>query len=301
MSRVDDALLRSGALPGEQSVKRREPSLEPFQSAWSGLKTEPKEPVAAIEAVKASSLVRDFASATMFDFNPAWSERLALPDKNPELRDQFGKLAGLLHRVQVTNGTKSVMVMSAMPGDGKTLTAMNLALVLSSSYGRKVLLIDADLRRASSHLLTRVGNAPGLNENLYSPREEKLPIVRLSNTLMFLPAGRPSTDPLRGLSSHRMRRILEEACECFDWVVVDAPPVAPVADVALLAEMIDTILFVVRAGHSQHGLVQKAIEALGGNQRILGVVLNAAEAPSDEYGYSYSYNKGASDPQGQSK
>src|SRR5882672_7822840 len=98
MSRIDDALRRAGNPSAGKRGSRREPSLEPFQSPWSGMRSESKEPVVTLEAVKAPlvkapSLVGDYASASTFDFAPDRSERLALPDQNPQLRDQFGKLA----------------------------------------------------------------------------------------------------------------------------------------------------------------------------------------------------------------
>ena len=174
------------------------------------------------------------------------------------------------------------MVTSALPGDGKTFTAMNLALTLAHSYGRRVLLIDADLRRPSIGHICGMSSLNGLSEGLRNETDQKLPLFDLVDGLTVLPAGRPDPDPMSGLTSLRMRNILEEAAEQFDWVILDAPPAAPLADAGLIGAMVDAILLVVRAGDTRLRSVEKAIEVLG-RDRIFGVVLNAAASVSFEY------------------
>jgi Mrp family chromosome partitioning ATPase len=104
---------------------------------------------------------------------------------------------------------------------------------------------------------------------------------------MLLPAGRPDPDPMSGLTSPRMRHILDEASSRYDWVILDAPPMGPMADASLLAQMVDGAVFVIRAGRTQHGLVQKAVDALG-RHRILGVVLNGMDRMPTEHYEQYS-------------
>ena len=201
------------------------------------------------------------------------------------LIEQFRRLAGTLHHAQGSSGIRVVMVTSATPDDGKTLTAVNLALVLSESYRRRVLLVDADLRRPSIPDVIDLANGVGvgLSETLTARTEQKLALVQLTQTLTVLPAGQPIPDPIGVLTSPRMKHILEEASSRFDWVILDAPPIGTLADASLLGEMVDGTLFVVRAGKTQHPHIQKAIEAIG-RERILGVVLNAVEEmPSQPY------------------
>jgi capsular exopolysaccharide synthesis family protein len=193
------------------------------------------------------------------------------------LVEQFRRLAAVLHKSQTTDGTKIVMVTSAAPSDGKTLTAINLALALSTSYKRRVLLIDADLRRPSIGASLGLSSMAGLSEALKAKHERKLTLIPITPLLTVLPAGQPDPDPIGGLTSARMRRILSEAAACFDWVVLDAPPVGLLADANLMAEDTDRTLLVVRAGCTQYPLVQKAIETIG-RERLLGVVLNAVDA-----------------------
>lgn len=217
-----------------------------------------------------------------------WRERLAIaPEANPMLVEQYRRLAATLHHAQSGSGIRVIMLTSASADDGKTLTAVNLALVLSESYRRRVLLIDADLRRPSLGNVADVTDAPGLSDALKSATDQKLAILQVTPTLMLLPAGRPDPDPMGGLTSARMRQILEEAADRFDWVILDAPPMGPMADASLLSQMVDGAVFVVRAGRTQYPLVQKAVEALG-RERILGVVLNGVDdLPPDQYQYAY--------------
>jgi len=223
----------------------------------------------------------------------ACSEQLAhTPEANPALVEQFRKLAATLHHAQAGSGIKVVMVTSASADDGKTLTALNLSLVLSESYRRRVLLIDADLRRPSLANIAHVTDAAGLSEALRSSTEKKPGLLQVTPMLMLLPAGRPDPDPIGGLTSPRMRSILDEAAARFDWVILDAPPTGPMADANLLASMVDGAVFVVRSGHTHHQAAQRAIDVLG-RERILGVVLNGVEKMSPEH-YEY-YSAPASD------
>lgn len=230
------------------------------------------------------------AHATLPALSAALGERLTSdPHCNPMLVEQFRRLAGVLHKSQVVDGTKVIMVTSAAPSDGKTMTAINLALALSGSYKRRVLLIDADLRRPSIGESLGLEHSAGLSEALKAGSEQKLAVIPITATLTLLPAGRPDPDPIGGLTSVRMRRILEEAAARFDWVVLDAPPVGLLADANLMIEEVDRTLLVVRAGQTQYPMVEKAIELLG-KDRLLGVVLNGVDrSASAPYRSAYTY------------
>ena len=218
------------------------------------------------------------------------SDRLVTDIETPtQSREQYRRLASALHRAQEAHGLKVVMVASAVQGEGKTITAANLALTLSDSYQRRVLLIDADLRRPALHTVFRVNNSSGLS-NLASFEQEHLVVRAVSSRLSLLPAGPPTGDPMAGLTSERMKRVIDEAREGFDWVIVDTPPVVMLTDANLLSAMVDGAILVVRAGSTPHDLVQRAVAALG-RDRILGVVLNRAEEPPhSSYGYYYDYS-----------
>ena len=227
------------------------------------------------------------AAESPFDVNPAVLGKLVvMPAISPTAVEQYRRLAASLHHAQLERETKVLMVTSASPGEGKTLTSTNLALTLSESYRRNVLLIDADLRRPSVHQMFHIPNVLGLSDALKSETEQRLSLIRVSENLSVLPAGRPDPDPMGGLTSERMRRIIQEATAHFDWVVVDTPPVGFLSDANLLVAMVDVALFVVRAGKSPYRLIQRALDAIG-RGRILGVVLNAVDETVDVAGYSY--------------
>ncbi|MPY87927.1 MAG: polysaccharide biosynthesis tyrosine autokinase [Luteitalea sp.] len=224
-------------------------------------------------------------------FSPAVLDRLVVNDStSPALSEEFRKLAATLHHAQLSEKTKVIMVTSGMASDGKTLTATNLALTLSESYRRDVLLIDADLRRPSLHEIFQVPNVSGLNEALQAAADEKLSTLRVSDTLTLLPAGRPNADPMSSLTSERMRSIIDEASARFDWVILDTPPVGLLADGNLLADMVDGALLVILAERTPYKVVSKAVEVVG-RDRILGVVLNGVKALEENEYYDRHYRQ----------
>ena len=310
MSRIEEALRLSGR---GQATGLAEANRDTFTAPWSfqdDVLDEPRvlprvEPAILLEEdphpvqTAASTLLGDDLSSPITGFASDWAHRLAIsPNANPMLVEQFRRLAATLFNAQTAGTMKVVMVTSPWAGDGKTMTSLNLSLVLSESYRRRVLLIDADLRRPSISNLSRITPACGLSDGLKSKGDQKLSVLRISQNLTLLPAGRPDPDPMSSLTSTRMRRILKEGAERFDWVILDAPPVGPVADASLLAEMTDAVLLVVRAGKTQYMPVQKAIEAIG-RERIVGVVLNGIdEASQDEYHRHYGYYSAPSQESG---
>jgi capsular exopolysaccharide synthesis family protein len=210
-------------------------------------------------------------------------------ETNPASVEQYRRLAAVLHHAQNERGLRVIMVTSALPGEGKTLTASNLALTLSESYQRRVLLVDADLRRPSIHQLFALPSLSGLSDGLRSVEDRKLTLVEVSSHLTVLPAGRPDPDPMSVLTSSRMQYVLDEAREKFDWVIVDTPPVGLMPDAHLLAAMVDGALLIIGAGMSPHRAVAKAADVIG-RDRILGVVLNRVARNDMSHGaYYYSY------------
>src|SRR5207253_2161370 len=149
------------------------------------------------------------------------------PDMEHSLVEQYRRLAATLHHAQRRTGNNVVMISSAVEAEGKTLTATNIALTLSHSYRRRVLLVDADLRRPTLHEVFGLDNRTGLADLLTdSVADGETPVRQISPTLWVMPAGRPNPDPMSGLISDHMRDFLSEASQEFDWVVIDTPPVA---------------------------------------------------------------------------
>ena len=240
-----------------------------------------------LDGEKAERPVPDQVLGSPVRVSSEWRERLATgPNGDPVLVEQFRRLAATLHQAQEVHGLRSVMVTSAGLGDGKTLTACNLAFVLAETYGHRVLLMDGDLRRPSISNMLDLSGGLGLVDALRSPTPQKLALAQLTPRLTLLPAGRPTSNSIEALVSPRMRTIVEEASAKFDWVVLDAPPVGPSSDARLLSHIVGGALFVIRARKSQHADVQKGIDAIG-RDRILGVVLNDAQHGAPE-AYYYS-------------
>jgi protein-tyrosine kinase len=213
-------------------------------------------------------------------------------------REQYRRLAAALHHAQAANGLKVVLITSAVQSEGKSLTATNLALTLSESYHKNVILIDADLRRPTLHSVFRVDNSSGLSEGLTSRERRRLPVRSLSSRLAILPAGHPTPDPMGAITSERMRQITEEARDAFDWVIVDSPPVALVPDANLLASMADAVVIVVKAETTPCELVNRALAAIG-RERVVGIVLNRSQPGlgSDGYYGYYAYANADDSPE----
>ena len=211
---------------------------------------------------------------------------------NTTLVEQYRHLAAALHHAQLRNGARTVMIASAVESEGKTTTAVNIALTLSHSHRRQVLLIDADLRRPSIHAMMQLPNRTGLTETLRTvSHKTKLPLHKISPTLTVMTAGKPNQDPMSLLVSDMMRNFIAEAAQEYDWVVIDTPPVALLSDANLLSSMVDAALLVVRAEATPYPLVRRAVEAIG-TEKILGVVLNRAKRSEIAVGYGYYYGYG---------
>jgi len=200
-------------------------------------------------------------------------------------RAQYQRLATTLHQAQAERGIRTILVSSAAPAEGKSLTAVNLALTLSRSFRRAVLLIDADFRRPSVHEYFQLPITPGFMDVM---RGTHLPPQPEAGMLAVLPAGK-TTDAVGALSSPKLDPTLQLAGEGFDWVIIDSPPVGLLSDAKLMAPHTDGVLLVISAGSTQFGLVQNAVDAFG-RERILGVVLNKADRRAVSHGYGYNYD-----------
>jgi capsular exopolysaccharide synthesis family protein len=289
MSRLAEALERAGQAP-PPSPDAIEP--DPVISAEAELDAEAAaEPAGAGEPIPAPE--SPVASMAVFNgFDSKVAERLVVTETVSLMSlEQYRNLAATLHHAQVDRGIKVVMVASALGGEGKTLTSVNLALTLSGSYRREVLLIDGDMRRPSIHSVFQVPNDVGLSNALRSDAQRKVSVVEISEYLSILPAGPPAPDPMNLLTSERIRTLLTQAAARYDWVIIDTPPVGLLTDANLLATMVDVSVLVIRAGMAPHRLISRAADTLG-RDRIIGVVLNGvdpkkSDAPHYYPGYYY--------------
>jgi Mrp family chromosome partitioning ATPase len=160
------------------------------------------------------------------------------PDADPTFVEQHRRLGAALHQAQLQDGTRSVLVASAASGDGKTLSATNIALTLSQSFRKRVLLVDGDLRKPAVHALLGLQNGIGLSDMLRLPDECFRPQT-LSPTLSVVTGGTYDADPVALLVSDAADSFFAQARSLFDWIVVDTPPVVLFPDAGLIAGRVD--------------------------------------------------------------
>ena len=256
-----DEYPREAAVTAERRARTGEKAAKDAPTAWSG---SAERIVSTAQRIDARKAPRTDAS---------WSAKLvAAPGASVAMMNQYRRLAAVLEDAQVERGVKTVMVTSAVAGEGKTLTVANLALMLSESLTRRVLLVDADLRHPTLHQVFSTPNRSGLSDALAHEGGE-LPIVEVSPSLSLLPSGHTGANPLAALTSERMVAVLEECSNLFDWVLIDTAPVVLLPDARLLARLTRAVVFVIGAGSTPSELVERAVADLG-TDRIMGTVLN---------------------------
>jgi capsular exopolysaccharide synthesis family protein len=179
------------------------------------------------------------------------------------------------------------VVTSAGVGEGKTLTALNLAWLLAQTDGLKALIIDADLRQPCAIDYLGIEAPFGLSEVLAGTATLEESIVKLNPSgLHLLPGGEARDDVAELLSGPKFARVLSDARRMFDYIIIDAPPLGIFTDANLLINHADGALLVVRAGKTRFGSVDRLLEQLP-RERILGVVLNRAEEQPEDNAYYY--------------
>ena len=205
--------------------------------------------------------------------------------------EQYRTLRTQLFHAADKRRTQVLVVTSATAGEGKTSSALNLALAIAQSKEKRVLVVDGDLRRPNVAAYLGLRPKNGLEDVLEGKCRALDAVFCLDGQeLYLLPVAQESRNPTELLSSGRLEATIEELRAWFDFILIDSPPVLPFADARLLANHSDALLLVVRAGLAPYETVEKAIEALP-QDRILGVVLNGADPATESgyYDYYYSY------------
>ena len=295
MSRIDLALrIAEGTASAEDAGGVERPStaphtLEEYPREGPGAEARPARPVPAQSPARPQALTR--RQVPKPPANADLHARLVTGEADAVSLEQYRRLAAALHDAQVESGLKTVMITSALQGEGKTLTTANLGLTLSESYARRVLVIDADLRWPSLHEVFGLKNVGGLSEALSGNHSEPA-LVEISSRLTMMTAGQPGPTPLAGLSSPRMGELLQQCAAGFDWVLVDTSPVGLIPDGQVLARLIGAVIFVINAGRTPAAAVERAVADLG-PECILGTVLNRVEQHRiPEAGYYTNYGAG---------
>jgi len=202
--------------------------------------------------------------------------------------EEFRTLRSRLYHMREKMTLKKVLVTSALPKEGKSFTSSNLAQVMVRQHGRRVLLIDADLRGPRLHLMLGTTPGPGLSDYLQG-RNDEFSIMQRGpmENLFFIPSGTGIEDPAELVGNGRLKILLQRVEPLFDWIIVDSPPAIPVSDASVLAKACDGVLMVVRSNSTPSDVARKA-RAEFPDQCLVGVVLNGTSdeaAPYSRYYY----------------
>jgi capsular exopolysaccharide synthesis family protein len=200
--------------------------------------------------------------------------------------EQYRSLRTRIKNAENGRPLRAIVITSPNKGDGKSLTAANLALTMAQDFQQRVILVDADLRRPSVHRLFGVAATFGLSNVLTEGAAVEDALLTVpDHGLTILPAGPIPMHPAELLGSAAMRRVVETLRANFDRVLIDMPPAAPLADVAIASALADAILMIVRAGVTKKPAIERALSGLD-QAKVLGLVLNdAGHADAGYYGY----------------
>jgi receptor protein-tyrosine kinase len=225
-------------------------------------------------------------------FSPApESHLLDLNNSHETPAEEFRTLRTRLNHLQSLQPLHTIVVTSPSPAEGKTFTAVNLALAQSHLAESSVLLGDFDLRRPIIHNLFQIDRAPGLSDFLTGQCTFAEAIRRVeAMNLYLLPAGSPIKNPLELLNMRQAKLLFEELPRTFNWAVFDTPPLLFSADANLLSTMADGTILVVKIGSTTFDNVTRAMQSLCENN-VLGIVANGARASELYSKYTYYYSK----------
>jgi capsular exopolysaccharide synthesis family protein len=212
--------------------------------------------------------------------------------------DQYRTLRYTVERLRKEGGLHVLAMSSPTPGDGKTITTLNLAGALAQNPDSRVLVVDADLRRPSvaRYLGFDLEASAGLADVLVDPACSLRHVVRRLDgfNLSVVPAGTPQPAPYELLNSVRLENFLRDAREVYDVVLIDTPPLVPVPDCRLIGKWVDGFLLIVGANKTPRRLVADALNLLD-PARLIGIVFNGDKRSlSNRYGY-YQYYTDAHD------
>ena len=198
--------------------------------------------------------------------------------------EKFRFLGVRLRQLQQSRPLKKVLVTSTIPEEGKSTVSANLAGVLARRK-QSVLLIEGDLRRPTLAQQFGLGRLAGLGEWLQSGRQAVSNVYRLEGPdFWFMPAGNPPENPLELLQSGRLSYLMGQLANLFDWIIVDSPPLLPLADTTVWSRVTDGTLLVAREGKSEKKQLQRGLEVLKKSD-LLGVVLNGCVHPDHKSYY----------------
>lgn len=217
---------------------------------------------------------------------------VSINNYNLAIAEEYRKLKSLVIQLTREPGLPvAIMIASSISGEGKSVTALNLAMSLAQEMDHRVLLIDADIRNPSIGRYLGLKKLPGLVECLEDGVSLQDVLLETGlGSLVLLPAGRKVDNPVELMSSAKMKNFFAEIKREFadSFIILDVSPVLPFAEARILSNLVDSVVFVVKEGGCSMRNVHESLEILG-NANILGLVYNKATAASLSGGYQYYY------------
>lgn len=216
------------------------------------------------------------------------NQLVSLTDKESLAAEKFRFLGVSLRHLRRERPLKKVLITSTVPHEGKSMVAANLAFTLARKRQQKVLLLEGDLRRPSLSAMFGIKKVPGICEWLQGEQKSLGNICRLEDLdLWFMPAGSATTNPLELMQSAKLSNLLEQLGSMFEWIIIDSPPVLPLADTSVWSRLADGILLVTRQGVTEKAQLVKGLEALD-HQKLIGTLLNSSHSSThSDYYYAY--------------
>ena len=290
MSRVHDALRRA---EGDGIVPPEPPEIaangQPEEYPYSSIRGSAAVSTAPARRNIHPGLLKDVA-VVPFQRAPE-SHLLDLSASHETPAEEFRTLRTRLNHMQTLQTLHTIVVTSPSPAEGKTFTAVNLALAEAQLAESSVLLADFDLRRPIVHNLFQVERAPGLSDYLTGQCTFPQALRHIEGmNLYLLPAGTAVKNPLELLNMRQARSLFEELPHTFNWSIFDTPPLLFSADANLLATLADGTILVVKIASTTFDSVTRAMQSLCENN-VLGIVANGARASELYSKYTYYYSK----------
>ena len=299
MSRIFEALQRSESERSGMPLAPAALATELLQVVEREASTLGPKDFAANELAHQDSPERDFAENDFAESDlsqfqslpvslPGDSKLVCLTAQESFAAEKFRFLGVRLRQLQQSRPLKKLLITSTIPEEGKSTVSANLAAILARKQQPKILLLEGDLRRPSLAKQFGLGRNPGLSEWLQGEPRPIKHIYRLEGpNLWFLPAGQPPQNPLELMQSGRLSELLNQLSAWFDWIIIDSPPVLPLADTSVWMRLADGILLVTRQGTTEKRQLQRGLEALE-QSKLLGALVNGSTTTAhSNYYYHY--------------
>jgi capsular exopolysaccharide synthesis family protein len=305
---LDEAYKRAKATYGTDSValyslysrEEKDALLEEIEEAYETLCNKSRKE--AYDAVL--SVARQHEGFTGLDYEDAFNNKAetdqnnttstitlkdtlhSMDEMDPIAAEQYRVLYTKLEHISLKQSLKVFSVTSAVKGEGKTITSLNLAYVMAHDFKKKVVLVECDFRRPSLlNYFSDINGAKGISQALDGSANTEEVLSRVKETSLYIiPMLQPLSNTAELLDSQRMKNLIRSLKADFDYVIVDSPPILHIADMNIITRIVDGLILVVRSGRTPRDIVVKAAKSIQ-NANIVGIVLNDAEVSINKYYY----------------